>query len=116
MKRPRTLKKLAYYFRPHLGVKNNIKYIASIPTYLNPEKFVASNYSKMTSSDFLYSGDNTIEDMGKKWAKANGLKKVAEDQSQWFSKKMINPLFKIEYRYLLLKWRYLSGCKYNKSF
>ena len=116
MKRPRTLENLAYSFRPHLGVKNNIKSIASIPKHLNPEKFVASNYSKMTSSDFLYSGANTIEDMGRKWAKAHGLKKTAVDQSQWFSKKMVNPLFKIEYRYLLLKWRYLSGYKYNKLF
>ena len=115
MKRPRTSEKLVYSFRPHLGVKKNIMSIHSIPEHLNPEKFVARKYFKMTSADFSDAGSRTIEDMGSKWAKANGLKKAICNHSEWFSKRMTNPFFKVEYQYFLLKWRYLSGYIYHKS-
>ena len=50
-------------------------YIPSIPEQLNPEKFVARKYFKMTSADFSDAGSKTIEDMGRKWTKSQWSKK-----------------------------------------
>ena len=104
MKRPRDVDDLRYSFRPHLALSNSVKSIDLIPGEMNPEKYVSSRNPKLSSADLLEYGDHLVVDMGRKWAKAQGLKKT-DTSGQWFTLRKANVVFIWEYRLHQYFWR-----------
>lgn len=86
MKKPRLRSSLGYSFRPHLCRSDRIVPVVRQLHDLdaNPEKSLIDHKPALASADFLAGGDRLILDMGRKWAKGQGLKKSA-CQKHWFT-------------------------------
>lgn len=98
-----------YSFRPHLARAERVCAILESLSVIdgNPEKCLAEHPSLLLSSDFMRGGERLVVDMGRKWAKAQGLKKH-NDGDSWFVPRTQSLLAKLEYRVNLARWRSIA--------
>lgn len=109
MKAARPRGETRYSFRPHLARSERV--CAALESLSvnegNPEKCLAQHPSVLLSSDFTIGGERLVVDMGRKWAKAQGLKKHDNGDS-WFVPRTQSLLAKLEYSLSLARWRSIA--------
>lgn len=94
MKRLRD-RNLKYSFRPHLGKTSVIKNVSPVPSDYNPEKWFSNYLGGECSTDFPK--EYMIKDLGRKWAKSQGLKKGTSIDGPWFLRREQTCLRRIEF-------------------
>ena len=107
MKRPRDVSTIKYSFRPHLAISARvIEAVRTLPLdCTNPEKGFINHQLNLTSLDFIEGGARLVSDMGRKWAKGNGLKK-SDNSKTWFENRHNSFWGSVEYRLFLTYWRF----------
>ena len=100
---------MRYSFRPHLACSERV--CAALDSLSavdgNPEKCLAEHSSLLLSYDFTEGGERLVMDMGRKWAKAQGLKKYGVGDA-WFVSRPQSLLAKLEYRLYLARWKAIA--------
>jgi hypothetical protein len=109
MKRPRTSNSLNFSFRPNLTRTNSVHSIMPIPAHQNPEKFAANHQVSLRSIDYSKAIARTIDDMGRKWAKGNGLRRDCQPEGAWFQSRKVSFLDQFDARFSLLVWKLKVG-------
>ena len=83
-----------YSFRPNLFKVSDVRAALPVPLNQNPEKFVAKHIDNaLASADILQQG--RVLDVGRKWAKGNGLRKANGDK--WFENRSIGLIGKLDW-------------------
>lgn len=107
-KRPR-VGTSCYSFRPHLAKSQVIEEVGPIPHDVNPEKYSAQILGNRASMD--YGPAYQYHDMGRKWAKAQRLRKSEavsglnmSSQSAWFASRPVSWLGCVDYRLSKIRW------------
>lgn len=108
MKRERDPGESAYRFsfRPHLAFSRAIKGLGDIPFRENPEAY--AGLQGLTTTD--YGPPYSVVDMGRKWAKSQGLKKICDSgEGDWFGKRELKLIDQIDYKLHMTYWRFRSS-------
>lgn len=107
MGKPRTRHPDYYSFRPHLAKpKRVLRALASLSDPgANPEKALIDHPMRLTSADYVFAGNYTVEDIGRKWAKCKGFKKSGEAE-QWFVSRPKSMFAWIDYRLSRAFWKW----------
>ena len=91
----------SYSFRPHVGVSCQIKSVPTVPIDQNPEKWTAQELGPGVSID--YPLNRTVVDLGRKWAKARGFRKI--DKDSWYEPRNNQIVGQMEYGFLKARVR-----------
>ncbi len=102
-----------YSFRPNLFKVDSVKSALSVPPQEDPEKWFAKSLPADCGKDF--GGRALVEDMGRKWAKGQGIRKVGG--ADWFTARPAGLLAAVDwkiamYRYRRIAKRWSAKCEY----
>jgi len=98
-----------YSLRPHLARAERVCEILDSLSVTdgNPEKYLAEHSSVLLSSDFISGGERLVADMGRKWAKSQGLKKLDEG-GIWFVPRATSTISRLDYSINLFRYRLMA--------